>query len=36
MQLAKTRGEMVYLDVKNSRRSFFEVRFNQSTPVGQR
>jgi hypothetical protein len=36
MQLAPASGEMVYLDVKNSRRSFIELRFKQSTAVDQR
>jgi hypothetical protein len=36
MRLATTKGEMVYLDVKNNRRSIFELRFGPSTPVDQR
>jgi hypothetical protein len=36
MQLASKSGKMVYLDVKNARRSFFELRFNQSTAVDHR
>jgi hypothetical protein len=36
MQLSRTRGEMVYMDMKNNRRSCIEMNFRQSTAADQR
>ncbi len=36
LQLSRTRGEMVYLDVKNKRRSCIELNFRQSAGADQR